>query len=295
MTLNTGSAPSAAPEAPTTSPVESPQAVPAPEAPQAEAAPKGDPDLSPRFAALARQEKRLLEERKAIAAQAKEIEEYRRWKSSAKEKPFEYLEAGGLSFDELVKQKLKEGKEPTVEDKLMTVEEKLKKLQEDRAREEDERKQANVSRAEAAFKDKIKSVVENDKAKYELIGAYDAHDEVFNVCKEYWEQNEHLPQEKRLLPVEKAAELVEAELEERMKKFQGVSKFKKLFTPAEAAAAKEEIASKAKDISEPEPTLTNKSAPAPSAEAKKPLLSREESIKQLAKQLEEKMRAAKKG
>jgi hypothetical protein len=269
------------------------KAEPQTEAPKEPA--KEDIDLSARFASLSRKEKKLLAERQAISAEKKELEEYKKWKASAKEKPFEYLSQGGITLDDLIKAKLTEGKEPTVEDKLLTVEEKLKKFQEDREVEAEKLKQQNSSRAVAAFKDKIKSVVEIDKAKYETILANDAIDEVYDVCAEYWEQNPHLPPEKRMLPVEKAAELVEAELfereKERAKKTISYSKLKSLYASQETP---KETVPQAKDIQAPEPTLTNKTAPAPSAEQRR-LLTREESIKQLAKELDEKWRAARKG
>jgi len=265
------------------------QEAPVLETPAAQA-PDKDARLSSQFAALSKQEKALFLEKKRLSEERKEIEGYRKAKGVAKENPLQYLAEGGLTLDDLIQFKLKQGEPPSADEKLKTIEEKLAAIEAQKAKDEELAKQTNIDRAVSAFKAEIMSVIEKDPAKYEFIAARNAHEEVYNVIAQYWDENEHLPPDKRRLPIEKAAELVENELFEQHKPLKGLSKFKALFAPE--PEAKPDTSTKAPEMSAPPrtTTLTNSNTASTPGVEQKRLLSREESIKVLAKQLEESMR-----
>lgn len=243
-----------------------------------------DPDLSSKFAALARQEKANSTERRRLEGLAKKYGPIEERLGRAKEDPLGYLEAGGVTIEQLIQAQLKAGKAPTAEDEVLTIKQKLEKIEAEREAEREASKQQSINKSVQDFKDKIKAHTDSDLDKYELINVHGAHDRVFDVCAQYWEDQKDLePAERKQLDIAKAADLVEDEIYQSSLKFKDVKKYRKLYTP-ETTSEPKDINTKATDTLAPqtEPTLTNRGT-TPSAPNSK-LLSRELAIKQIAAQ-----------
>lgn len=259
-------------------------------APKAEPAPADDKnDLSKQLGVLARKEKQIQEREKGIKAKETEFKKYEEAKARG---PLAILQAAGFSMDDAVKVALEtQNKDPNI----LTLEEQLRQIQEERNRDKQSAEQQAIDRAVAGFKTQIKGVVEADPDKFELIHAEGevARDLIFDVCEAYYAEH------KQLLDPVKAAEQVEATLEEQYKARTKYKKLQKLFAPAPTEAPKAETteaaaapaqkvatvtATPAPDSSVPNKTLTNKATPTagPSAGAK--VLPREQAIKQIAAQ-----------
>lgn len=239
---------------------------PAPKAEEPAAAPEKKDLASARFAALAREQKRLQEEKKKLDEQRKspewkELEEWKKVKSSAKDDIEAYLQMGGLSFDD-VNEWILSGKQPkdkavrTLEEKIAAME---KAAAEKEAAAKKEQEEIERMRVDEQVLGLIKSELNKSADDFELVLAYGAEKNVYKLLQD------HYAQTGQALDIKKAAALVEAEFEEESKKYSGVKKLKKLFGITEAPKGEKPAEtgheSKAAIVQKAEPkaqtTLTN--------------------------------------
>lgn len=247
--------------------------------------PPADPDLSRQFAQLAKKELLITQREKKAA----ELE--KKYAPLAAVDPKSdlgaFMKAHNISVDDVIQYKLTEGKPPTDAQKVLTVEEKLAKMEADWKADKENSERSRIEERVQSFKNQIKAHTDTDLGKYELITAHGAHEEVFNVCSRYYNENKDKPGFKPL-EISRAADLVEEELFQTAKtKYSGIKKYKSLFT--DPAAPAPDTATRATDTPPPQsdPTLSNRGT-TPSAASTK-LLPREQAIKAIAAQYDGKL------
>jgi hypothetical protein len=182
-----------------------------------------EPALAPKFAALAKKAKaaqmaqaKLKAERLEIERARKEIEDFNKYRTEAKQNPLKALESMGIKYDDLVNFVLN-GEQPTVDQKLSRVEGEIERFR----REQEERELAKEKAAQEAatkeyeatieaFKAKVNDHITSNADKYELISLHEATGLVFDTIEEYFNNSG------KIMTIEKAAELVEGYLEEQI-------------------------------------------------------------------------------
>jgi DNA repair exonuclease SbcCD ATPase subunit len=218
--------------------------------------------LSKKFAALSRREKSIREREKALEQRMNELEQRLKSQSEPtqskqaeeqeepldsliRKNPMKALEKYGWDLNKLAESVLSDGKLP-MDMQLQLMREELKK--------------------------EMMSETESLAEKYEFIIATDNQEMVYDTINEYHATHGEI------LPIEEAAELVEAYLEEQARGvFEKTKKAKSYLQPAAQATKPNTQTSKANS-----PTLTNEAAgTVPSSE--KPYLSDEESLREAAK------------
>lgn len=283
MTESTTTAPVAATATPTPAPKEAPKSekitmvakegAPVVETPPVEA-PKVETPKPDKLAARAAQIKEREKQAAILEANAKktlaEAEEKVALLKKIKENPSKVLEAAGITFEDLAVSMLGEGKALTPEQQALkeaqTAREEIaemKRLQEEAAQ---AREQGIVQKALSDYKAEVVRTAEAQADKYEFVNAYEAHDLVMGITREYWEKNQ------RVLDVGEALDAAEAFLEKRADK---LAKLKKIRSRIETAPKPTES-----------PTLTNKMTAFSAAVGEKSaLMSREDRLKAAAAKL----------
>lgn len=257
-------------------------------------------EFAPRFAALSRKEKNIRQRERALE---QEVSEYRAWKAkqdapkeevqTEKELPLEFrlkkdplgtLEQLGLTYEDLTKMVLNDGEmSADMQMKLMREEierdyrSKYEEIENKLKLKEQQEAESKLSSAVEKFKSDINSLVDSSE-EYELIQANDAYDLVYDVIEQYYEESTQESGEGKILSIEEAAAQVEQYLEEEAQKlFERSNKLKSRLTSASKPAAPTPRQS---------PTLSNSHAVTGNQNTSTDrMLSREESIAQLANQI----------
>lgn len=250
-----------------------------------------DDRFAAKFAALSRKEKAMRQQMQLIEVERKAAEalktkyetEYSPYKNLAtriKQEPLKILEENGIKFADLAKMILENEGKPTEDmvaknalgDLKSEIEQLKAQLKAQKEEEVEKVKEIEKKKHEQVlnnFVGEIKDHVDGAADKYELIRANDAVELVYNVIEQYHADTGEI------LDTEKAAEQVEAYLEEEAKKLFELSKFKK-----NGAAAQE----KPSATPQPSRTLSNALASqAPSSGRK--FMSNEESKAEASKLL----------
>lgn len=197
-----------------------------------------------------------------MQAQMRAVEEAR---TGAKKKPRNLIEQHGLTLDDVVRDYLGEEQTPQalmaeLEDRargetaaVKAQVEALKKELEDRDRRAQE---ADAGRAMQALRQEIESVVQSDPDKYELTVALGQQGEVYELMRLAYQQNG------TVLPVDRAAEMIEDFLFDQAKQTVKAKKLARLFQPQESNAAPPQAgkpapqAKQATDAREPKASTT---------------------------------------
>ena len=173
-----------------------------------------------RFAALTKKEKHIQAQKKQFDAERAELEDLRRAKGLAKTAPKEFLQAHGLTYEELTEIILSNKEQDAKA--LDPVAKLQKQLDDDLAERNREKEEAIAQQQQAAIDGHrlaIRSHIESTGDKYEMIAAEDAYDTVFEVIEEHFEQTDEL------MPIDRACQLVDAFLTEKAKKALGLKRF----------------------------------------------------------------------
>lgn len=246
-----------------------------------------DAEFNKKFAALSRQEKAIRDREKQLEARMMEIEEKAKQyssmediKKSLKYNPLKTLEEQGLSFEDLTKIAVNGGQlPPEMQMQVMREEleakfqKRLEDLENRYTQDKESSEKAQNENAVAGFKEEIKESVYNAKDEdgnyvFEFIRTGDDSDMVYEVIEQHYNDTGEI------LDTLDAAEAVEAYLEEEAQKFLELRKIKsKLSIPKESD----------KETSVEQITLSN--AQAAQASQPKRVRSREESLREAAKQL----------
>lgn len=251
-----------------------------------------EPDeFASKFAALSRKEKDLRERERQMEQRIQEYEakmqQLQQPEPEAKEPelPLDYrikknpiaeLEKLGLTYEDLTQMVLNDGKPSTdLQLKLMReeierdYESKYKQLEDRLLEKEKQEEEANYQTTLNTFKSEIKSHIDQSE-EYELIREQDAYDLVYDVIQDFYNENGSI------LDTTEAAKQVENYLEEEARKlFEKSKKIKSWMQPQSSQPAPRQDS----------PTLSNSSAATGTYQTSNKLLSREDSIAQLAKQI----------
>ena len=208
-----------------------------------------------RFAALSRKEKAIIERERSLKEMQEKVTAWEAAQKSAKEDPTKLLEQAGMTFDDLVNHMIgvkEDPKELTVDDKYKALEEKIAAMEKAAVEKEQVSKQEEAEIAVQEFKQDISSFVESNADKFEIVNALGEHELIFQVIEQHYNETEEM------MPLENAAELVEKNLEESIRKVMNLKKFS-----SEASSqpeVTETLIEKESDdvrVSNPSKTLTN--------------------------------------
>lgn len=217
-----------------------------------ETATKAKPYESKVFAALAKREREQLNikqqikaERETLDKDRKEYEEWKFAKEQAKKNPKSYLEKANLSYEDVTQFYLNDEK-PTVDSEVSSLKQELENFKQEQIaekkrlqEEEITSQQKQVESTISEFKTSIKSMVEKETDKYELINLFEQSDMVYDTIAEHF--NQELQKQKEdetykptVLTKEQAADLVEEYLEkEQFSRMEKSKKFKSKFNIAD--------------------------------------------------------------
>lgn len=187
-----------------------------PPAEPAKTEPKPEDKASRRFADIVRREgllvhkqRKLAERQAAVDARAKELESIDSAVKRAKVDPLGALKALGLSYEDVTKVVLADGKPtPELEQKALREELDEFKSETQKQREADEKaaKEAEakeMAQARADFAEECKSAIDSQAANFPLIRMRGRLGDVVALCEEFWKRN------KRHMPILEAAAMVE--------------------------------------------------------------------------------------
>lgn len=240
---------------------------------------KKDDFLSPKFAALARQEKQIRQERERFKAEKEQWERERTAqlngyipKEKLKANALSALEEAGLSYDELTKQLL-ESPAAQVDPTIRALEAKLAKLEAEQAASKQKQEETQTT----AYKQAVETIRRNvtglveSNPEFEMIKALDQADAVVALIEETFKADGYVMSE------EEAAKEVEEHLAEEAMKMAGLEKIKKRLNPP---APVEEPAEK-RPVTQQQPqmkTLTHELNAAPTGRPLTPKQRRENAI-----------------
>lgn len=210
---------------------------------------------------------------KEFEEKIKRYEELERLKSSD---PIAFLKEAGVDAEMLLKRFAEVGGK-TIDDKVAELEARYKELDAMIKQKEEEAKRLQVQEQIENFRKKIVDTVKSNAERWEFVTNQEAYDLVFDVIDRHFAQTQEQTGEGELLPIEKAADMVERYLEERVKKIVTAKKLKS-YLPQEE---KKE---------EPKMGLTSLTSSMPSGSLKSvqgqpKLLPHDEAIRQIVLQL----------
>lgn len=253
-------------------------------APEPEQQSAPDP-FSRRFAQLAREQKKLRQERDEMKRIQQDLDSrkdtvtsFDELRNLAKQNPYEVMQKLGLDYEALSQQVLQDGEitpEQRMAGEMQRLRQEIDQMKAERAEAEKEREVSKFKDTYGRFVDEIQSFVNNTE-EYDFIKANDAYHVVAEVMQEHYNST------KEVLQYEEAAKMVEDYYEAEAEKYLKVPKLeqrlKSRYAPAktepEAGQADEEA--KASDKTPPK-TLTNTQVQrAPGDKPKK--LSRQQSL-----------------
>jgi hypothetical protein len=215
---------------------------------------KKDDFLAPKFAALAKKEKEIIQRQRATKELEAKIRE-REEKLAQSEKgrpanPIEALQRAGYSYDDAVNFILN-GQKLTPDQEVKSVRDEIQAFKADQEKKEKLREAAELAKQQSQyeetienFKQEINGFVDQNASEYELIKINEASHLIYDTIEE------HFTRTKKVLSTKEAADMVEAYLEDQVKKVAATNKFKSKIMPQ--AAPKQEEQSK-----EPSKTLSN--------------------------------------
>jgi hypothetical protein len=191
--------------------------------------------LSTQFAALAKKEKAALQRQREAESKLKEAEEklklyeqFETKKKSAKANPLEFISEAGLTYDDITEFMLNGGarhrdKTEVLEEKFNEFVKSKEKEEQDRIEKEKQSLKAQEEKVIAQFKQSVNKYITDNQDKFELINLYSAQELVIATIEQHFEDKQEI------LSNERAAELVEAHLEEEAKKLANSKKFSQTF------------------------------------------------------------------
>jgi len=262
--------------------------------------PKKEEPLSAKFSALAKKEKAIVEQSKSIKASEAKLAEReaaiaaREAKIAKSESLWEtdvfaaIKERTGMDYNALTLAQL-DGKYsmPEETDPIKVAKKTIEDFKKEMAQKEEEQKTATQKAKEAAdakqksdleaaweaYNTEVQEFVSANKDEYELISTYNQQSLIAETVDEFYKQN------KRVLSVKEAADLVEKYLEDEAKKALGTKKFSK---------QPEKPAADAKSVGEPKITRTLNNSMQPTAASVLPAVSEADRMKRALAAMESK-------
>jgi len=175
--------------------------------------------MSKRFHQLQKKEAALQKKAQEIQEARKQVEEFNNYKAQAKLNPLKALEALGLTYEDIT-DFIANGYEPSPDAKYKELEERFEKRLKAREDEEAKRKEAEVEFQVKKYKESLYAHIQSKSDEYELINLEGEQEAVWELMDAWYTKHNEI------LDWDKAAGMVEAELEEQLK--DRLSKAKKL-------------------------------------------------------------------
>lgn len=262
------------------------------EVPKTEA-PVQDQKLAQKLEVLMRREAQALGRERAAKQKELEVQSFLKTKEefeSVKSNPKKALELLGMDVETLIKALGGEGIGPEVEMKALKNE--IEQLKQSTKADKDQKVQEEKRRAEAeltertnGFKGEIKSYIDQNKEKFELINFDQAESLVYDVIETNYNRTmDDATGMGKIMEISEAAEKVEKFLEDKYKKVSEVKKLQSLLSQA-TKPAHEEIIKQAKQMNQTQQrpkTLTNALSATPQKPRTKPLTDEERVQKAIA-------------
>lgn len=239
--------------------------------------------LAAKFAEAARRNSALRAKQREVKApliekdskiQELEAELARLKKYEEVEDPMELLNLRGIKYEDLIARNLDpesfeaKSEYKKVMDEVAALKKELSDRDEAARRKEEELAQRSIEDGKKQYLEYLKSYTEKNIEKYELIHAFGAHEDVFDVIAETMRKTG------KLISDDEAADLVEKVLEENyLDRFSKINKLKNKITPP--AEGNQKV-----DLFKQQATLTNQLTPQTSA--RKERVSEEEALKRAA-------------
>lgn len=232
---------------------------------------KAPDDLSAKFAALAKKERMARQSLQRVKQLEQQLAERERqladrdksWDSEFKQTPLEALKRRGLTYEDLTKAALNDGKfQPETEVKEVRSElERFRQEMSEKEKKQLEAQQAFAQKQEQeaieTFRANIASHVDANKDKYELTALYDAAGLVFDTVEEHYLRTAKEGKPK-ILSVDEACGLVESYIESEIDRTASSSK---KFQAKYQSLKLKEAAIENKSQSRTSTTLTNDLVP----------------------------------
>lgn len=188
---------------------------------------KADP-LSAKYAALAREERRVQLERNKLKEESKGLPEFLQAKKNARMDPLAYIKASGIEpqeFYDNLTQVILEGKVPK-DAHVRELETKLEKIEREQLEREEANAKAEKERARQSAQRQVADTIISAGEEFELINSFKRHDLVCNeIVNHYKATGEDLP-------IKEAAQKVEIYLETQAEIFTNTNRFKSKYARA---------------------------------------------------------------
>jgi DNA repair exonuclease SbcCD ATPase subunit len=267
------------------------------EAPAAEFAPQ-DNDLAQKLAILSKKEKGILSKNQEIQAKLKEIEEKNsrlsKWEEYEKlvtENPMEFFKQKGLSFEQVQQKMLESLSDEDIDpiqkqlkelsSKLASKDKEIEELLNKKLSEKEESEKAkNLENQSKHYQAELNKFLDTNKDEYELVNAFGASEEVFNVIKEVYLKTSESGAPK-LMTFKEASDLYEKKLVDTLQSMKELKKVKSMFGSQEES----DILAAMSGISTIDDSFTQSSSTSPE------LKTEEERVRAAAKLFEQQMKS----
>lgn len=241
-----------------------PEGVETPEEPQTNEAEERlkaqEEDFSRRFAALTRRERDFLARESEVKKEREELSSVREKLDNIKKDPMGVLALGGWDMQSLADFVLNNNQVPAdkaANDRIAQLEAQINELKEGREKEQLTAKEQQEQEQIAQFKTNIKTEVESNLDKFELINVNEAFDMVYDVIESHFQQTfDETTGQGQILDIKVAAEAVEKHLEEQADTFFKAKKFASRLRPQEPEP--QEPIGEPTDKPQSAPTLTHR-------------------------------------
>lgn len=215
-----------------------------------------DDELSKRIAVLAKKDKAILDQQRALQQKMKELEEreaklakYSKFDEINDENAIDFIREKGLSIEKIQEKWLSQLGDDDIDPvqkqfkelkaQLAKKDEEYKKLVEEKFSERERIEQEQKIEEQSKFyNEELKKYLSDNADKYDLINTFESSDEVFKVIKDVYTKTYESGNPK-LLTFDEAANLYEEKLAELVK---GMSKSKKVMQLLGATSSEDDIA-----------------------------------------------------
>jgi hypothetical protein len=226
--------------------------------------PAPDP-FSRRFAQLAREQKKLRQERDEMKRVQQELDARKNTVSSfddlqrlARDNPYEVMQKLGLDYEALSRQVLQDGEitpEQKMAGEMKRMRDEIEAMKAERAELQKQQQAKQVEQLQTQFLDEVKKFVDNED-EFGFIKANDAYHHVAEVIENYYNTTQEV------MPWKEAAQMVEDYYEAEAEKYLAIPKLEQKLKERYAPAKTEPVAGQAQEEAQasekrPSKTLTN--------------------------------------
>lgn len=261
-------------------------------------APAVDNDLAQKLAILSKKEKGILSKNQEIQAKLKEIEEknsklskWEEYERLVTENPMEFFKQKGLSFEQVQQKMLESLSDEDIDpiqkqikelsQKLASKDKEIEDLLNKKLNEKEESEKAkNLEAQSKHYQAELNKFLDSNKDEYELVDAFGASEEVFNVIKEVYLKTSEAGTPK-LMTFKEASDLYEKKLVDTLQSMKELKKVKSMFGSSEES----DILAAMSGISTIDDSFTQSASTSPE------LKTEEERVRAAAKLFEQQMKS----